>query len=310
LKVFHGLPTDEGLSFEPNVMAIGNFDGLHLGHQKLLQNLKDDSRRFKLPTLVLTFYPHPVEVIRPSVRLARLMTTEEKLEALENFGIDQVFILKFNQALALMEASDFFHSILIRRLHARSIRVGDNFCFGRGRKGDIEVMRKLSDDAKTQLQVEPALGVDQDRVSSTRIRKLIETGKVRDAISLLGRPYELRGQVVRGDQRGAEIGFRTANLRVSHEKLLPARGVYAVYAVWQKQRFAAVVNIGCRPTFGGSDETVIEVHLLDLEATLYDEFIAIELVDFLREEHRFESVSALTEQIGKDIILARKCLKT
>lgn len=306
MQVFHSL---EALakSIDKSAVAIGNFDGVHQGHQALLRRMIQTARSSSATATALTFYPHPVEVLRPGTHLERLTTTVEKLSILEAMGVELVLVATFDANLAALSAEDFFREYLLTGLKASSIHVGFNFKFGKGRTGDTKVLEQLCAKSKMKLEVESPFEVGTEKVSSSRIRQLIGDGEVAQAGLLLGRPYLLAGQVSAGDGRGAKLGFPTANLRYPPDKVLPKNGVYITRAIWQRQAFRSVTNIGFRPTFGGAapERPAVEAHLLDFQAKIYDEFMQLEFLERIRDEKKFDSVDALVAQIRSDVARAR-----
>lgn len=304
MLVFHSLKdlVDRGTR---SAVAIGNFDGVHLGHAALLRAVRTSAKRHGVPSCALTFYPHPSDVLRAPSAVERLMTTEEKLGAFEAHGLDLVLVAKFDAALAALSAPDFFETYLKTGLGARAIHVGADFRFGKGRQGEVKMLADLCHRAGVELHLEAPVEIDGRRVSSTWIRELVRDGDVSLAAKCLGRPYQIRGHVVHGDSRGAKLGFPTANLRVPTEKQVPRNGVYVCTARWQRQEFRAVVNIGVRPTFENKSERTIEAHLLDFSAGLYDEDLELSFIARIRDEKKFDSVAALIEQIRLDVQIGR-----
>jgi riboflavin kinase/FMN adenylyltransferase len=219
--------------------------------------------------------------------------------------VDLVLVEPFTRDLAALSPESFFDRYLVEGLKAKSLHVGFDFMFGRGRAGNTQVLEDLSKNRAIELQVESPIQLRGERISSSRIRDLIREGEVGDAADFLGRPYSLGGQVVHGDHRGAGLGFPTANLHYPAEKVLPLNGVYVTRAIWQKQTFLSVTNVGVRPTFDTHDGPTVEVHLLDFGARLYDELIQLEFLARIRDEKRFASVEALKRQIQSDVKYAR-----
>lgn len=304
MQVIHGLSgIPESLSF--SAVAIGNFDGIHKGHQALLAEAVRGAKSRQLIPAVLTFYPHPVEVLNPQKKLEQLTTTSEKLSLMESLGIEFVCVAPFDEVLRELSPEEFFQAYLVQGLKAKAVFVGYNFCFGKNRRGDINLLRKLCDTNKISLTVlEPvSLG---ERVSSSLIREKISKGGVEEANQLLGRPYSISGLVKPGDGRGKQLGFPTANLHCAAEKILPKNGVYVTRVRWQRQTFRAITNVGVRPTFHSETAPkLVEVHILDLNAKLYDEFLELEFLSFVRDEMKFNSVEELKAQIQKDILTSR-----
>lgn len=306
MLVFHELKDIAARTGSTSV-AIGNFDGLHLGHQALLSAMLEKAHTEKLHPTVLTFYPHPVEVLKPHKKLERLTTTSEKLELLEKFGVEQVLVAHFDEALSHLSPEVFFEQYLIEGLRAKSLHVGFNFLFGKDRSGDIRTLRNLCEKHGIFLKVEEQVNSQGERVSSSGIRKLLAEGNVAKAAQHLGRPYSITGQVVRGDQRGRKIGFPTANLRCPLDKAVPANGVYFTRVLWQQEELQAVTNVGVRPTFTvGEKAPIIEVHILDFDSDIYEEFLSVEFLGRIRAEKKFSGMVELKSQIEQDIAVARK----
>lgn len=305
MRVFHQLDEIRPLLKSTSV-AIGNFDGCHLGHVALLEGALAHARHEGSSPAVLTFYPHPVEVLKPGNRRERLMTTSEKLAALEKLGVEYVLVAPFDEKLASREPTDFFEHFLVEGLKAKSVHVGFNFHFGKNRLGDTTLLKSLCDSHGISLNVMEPFQLNGVRVSSSTIRELIRQGDCLAAAKFLGRPYSVAGQVSHGDNRGHTLGFPTANLHHAEEKLLPANGVYVTQARWQKQPFRSVTNIGVRPTFhAGETKATVEVHVIDFAARLYDEFVQIDFYERIRGETKFPNVEALKTQIEKDVNFAR-----
>jgi riboflavin kinase/FMN adenylyltransferase len=304
MQVIHGLSgIPESLSH--SAVAIGNFDGLHLGHQRLLSQMLEGAASKKLVPAVLTFFPHPVQVLNPEKKLEQLTTTTEKLDLMKSIGVEFVCVASFDKTLSDLSPDEFFARYLLKGLRAKLVFVGYNFRFGKNRTGDTELLKKLCEKHNIILTVVEAVSVG-DKVSSSLIREKIVRGQVEEANRLLGRPYAISGTVMPGDGRGKQIGFPTANLHCAAEKVLPKNGVYVTQAKWQLQSFRSITNFGVRPTFYSSDSPkLVEVHILDLEVNLYDESLSLEFLAFVRDEMKFNSIEELTKQIKKDIAVAK-----
>lgn len=291
-------------------LAVGNFDGVHRGHQALVAAAVEEARARGGTPAVLTFEPHPSRVLFPERAASTLMTLDQKAEVLATLGIERVGVLEFTRALADRTAAEFAREILLDTLEARSVVVGPDFRFGRGRGGDAQALAGLGRDLGFAVRVvEPVLD-DGEPVSSTRIREAIEAGRVDRAAELLGRTYFVDGRVVEGDRRGRTLGFPTANLDLENETV-PAGGVYAC---WCRVLEAApdprpaAVNIGRRPTFDG-ERTTVEAHLLGFEGDLYGRRLRLEFVERLRAEQRFAGPDALRAQIQADVSRAAAVLR-
>jgi riboflavin kinase / FMN adenylyltransferase len=297
MQVFRHLPAEK---CEPLALAIGNFDGMHLGHQALLRTSIYAASRASLTPAVMTFEPHPREFFTPLNAPARLCNLREKLEFFETAGIQKVFVCAFNQRFSAISAADFLH-ILREKLNANTILVGEDFKFGAKRAGTIADFKANNFDLISM----PRVDFNSERVSSTRVRDALFAGNLSLAAQLLGRNYSIAGRVVHGAKRGRELGFPTANIHMKHER--PAlTGVYAV----KLDGLNAVANLGVRPTIAGIPKLLLEVHVLDFNGDLYDKHVHVEFLHKIRDEMKFESLAALKTQIAKDIIVARDYFHT
>ncbi|MBI5451185.1 MAG: bifunctional riboflavin kinase/FAD synthetase [Gammaproteobacteria bacterium] len=287
------------------VATIGNFDGVHLGHQAVLGQLAEKATALNLPSLVITFEPYPQEFFRPDQAPPRLTRLREKLLALRRYAVDRVLCLRFDAALASMEAERFIDEILVGRLGVRYLVVGDDFRFGSRRRGDFAMLQAAGRRHGFQVVGMLPFDIDGARVSSTRIREALRVGGLALAGKLLGRSYRMAGRIVHGDKRGRTLGFPTANLYL-HRQVSPLQGVYAVAMFGLDQEpVPGVANIGTRPTVGGQ-RSLLEVHLLDFSGDIYRRQVQVEFLTKLRDELRFESLAALTAQIAQDVQQARE----
>ncbi len=281
------------------VVSIGNYDGVHLGHQAVVRQLLHKADALALPAMVVTFEPHPPEFFAGSSAPPRLSTLRDKLEVLDALGVHRVLCLHFDQRLAQMRARDFISQILVDGLGVQHLVVGDDFRFGRGREGDFELLASQSARCGFTVARTDTYEVDGSRVSSTRVRDELGSANFAAAARLLGRPYRISGRVTRGDQRGRVWGFPTANLHIKR-RTSPLRGTFAVAVAGVRERAVyGVANVGTRPTLGGT-RTLLEVHLLDFDEDIYGRRISVEFLTKLRDEHRFESPEALRQQIARD----------
>ncbi|MFZ1537144.1 MAG: bifunctional riboflavin kinase/FAD synthetase [Chromatiaceae bacterium] len=290
------------------VATIGNFDGVHLGHRAVFQRLLAKGRELGLPATVITFEPQAMEYFAPEAAPARLTRLREKLAALEACGIERVVLLEFGHKLAVMEAQAFVEELLVDGLAARHLLVGDDFRFGRGRKGDFALLRTLG--AEHGLVVEDLHTITHgaERVSSTRIRETLARGELDLARHLLGRPYRICGRVAHGNKRGRSIGFPTLNINL-HRRVSPLHGVYAVMVDGLFDRpWPGVANIGLRPTLGEEPRYLLEVHLFDFAGDLYGRHAEVEFRLKLREEMKFASFDDLKARIALDACGAREYL--
>lgn len=291
----------------PTALTIGVFDGLHLGHRAVMDRLVERARRDGLHPAALTFDPHPLEFVAPEHAPKLLTSVAQRIELLGECGIETVGILPFPEIRDLSPET-FAVDLLGGRLHAGYVAVGTDFRFGHNRAGDVPLLRSLGRKEGFEVEaIDLVAKVDGEVVSSTRIRAALAEGDVKTAAALLGRNFEVRGGVVHGDARGVSIGFPTANIHVPDRMAIPADGVYAVWCRIDGRRLPAVVNIGIRPTFAGTHRTV-EVHVLDVDEDMYGRELAVEVVERLRDEKRFDSVEALVAQLGSDVATARDVL--
>ncbi len=288
-------------------VSIGNFDGVHYGHQAMLASLVGRARENSVPAVVLTFDPHPIEVLRPDAAPPRLTTIEYRAELLQQFGVDCVIVLPTTQRFLTLTAEEFFHTIVRTELQARGLVEGPNFFFGKNRGGNIAVLRELCSKNQMVLDVIPPVIVDNQLVSSSVIRTLIEGGDVKESARLLGHRYRLTGQVVHGAQRGRTLGFPTANLAES-TNLIPGEGVYAAQTTIDGIEYGAAVNIGPNPTFGESAKKV-EVHILEFNDNLYGKTLNVDFRQKIRNVIRFASVDDLLNQLQKDLSEIRLIIK-
>jgi riboflavin kinase/FMN adenylyltransferase len=283
---------------EPTFATIGNFDGVHLGHQAILASVVRAARGRSAPSLLITFDPHPLAVVAPSRGPKLLQTRRQKLETLEGTGLDGVLVLPFDRELAALTGEEFFGKYLAERIRFAAVHVGHNFRFGRARGGDIDLLTSMGAQMGFSVTVVPPVIVDGEPASSSAIRALVEHGDVAKARSMLGRPFALTGEVVRGAGRGRTLGFPTANVAVDNE-CLPARGVYVTETVAFASRFPSITNVGLRPTFGGTALSV-ESHLIDVDEDLYGERVEVRFLARLRDERKFAGPEELADQLARD----------
>lgn len=288
-------------------VTIGNFDGVHIGHQRLIARVRDLAAGFGLPSVVITFEPHPLRFFTGKKTPPFITLYEQRSELIRALGIDHLLCLEFNQELASMSPEDFVRRILVEGLHVRELVIGYDYAFGKGRGGNYSLLTRLGQQWGFGVeQLEPVM-VDQAIVSSTRIRDLVEAGDVWAAKPLLGRFYRVSGTVVHGQNRGGRLlGFPTANMHLVDE-LFPKTGVYCCWAELNGELHQAVANIGYNPTFG-NDVLSVEVHIMDLNEDLYGRALKVHFVQRLRGERKFSGLDELKAQIGKDITLARTIL--
>lgn len=290
------------------VVTVGTFDGMHRGHRDVVQRLVDRAAAAGLPSLLVTFDPHPLEIVNPTAAPPLLTSREEKIEILAETGLDYVAVLPFTRDLAEYSAEDFVERVLRGRFRMRELLIGYDHGFGRSRAGDVNVLRSLGKRDGFDVQVVEAVEApDGHSISSTAIRRSVAGGDLDKAADSLGRLYSVGGKVTKGDQRGRELGFPTINLVPAPRKLLPPEGVYAARVQTPRGTFGAMANLGPRPTFGDSSVR-IEAYLFDTDVDLYGAHVRLELVSRLRDTRRFPDAAALVQQIRKDETAARAAL--
>jgi len=288
--------------------TIGNFDGVHLGHQKVLEQLKKIAKETGLISTVVIFEPQPIEFFAPEKAPSRLTRLREKLQQFSRHDIDRVVCLRFNEQIANLSAEQFVDDILLNALAVKELIIGDDFHFGKNRQGNYHYLVDVADDKGFKVEMTNTLSCQSERVSSTLIRQLLANGEMNKASDLLGRPYRISGRVVHGDKRGRELGFATANIEL-HRYLSPVVGIFSgrVYGIDNKP-LDAVVYVGSRPVYKG-EHVILEVHILDYDEDLYGRHVQVELLEKLRGEGDFKTEKELVLQIAKDIESARRSLK-
>ena len=287
------------------VITLGNFDGVHLGHQRIFETLKDEARKIHGEAVVITFEPHPLKVLSPDYFLPLLTPFRKKMMLIAKSGIERVLCIEFSLAFAEISPPEFVKDILVEKVNAKKIIVGYNYHFGKGKSGDVEILKDICKLFNIGVEVMEALTIDHTIVSSSKIRELIRGGEVEKASKLLGRDYLIIGRVVGGSKRGHALGFPTANLEISDE-LYPKTGVYAVEVAWKNQPFKGLANVGFNPTFapmkgGERGGFSLEVHLLSFNEEIYGDEIQVNFKKRIRDEIRFDSPLHLIDQIRKDI---------
>ena len=292
----------------PCVATIGNFDGVHLGHQAVIKQLKQHAGELGLPAVVVIFEPQPMEYFAPDSAPARLTAFREKLELFDQYSVDRVFCLRFKRSLAMLPADRFVAELLVGRLGIHRVIVGDDFRFGKGRAGDFNLLSRLGREYGFDVIPTATFHCDGERVSSSRIRAYLAAGEFEQAARLLGRPYYFSGRVMHGDKRGTGLGFPTANLMLNRKKS-PLSGIYAVCVHGLGDAvYEGVASIGTRPVFSGRTE-LLEVHLFDFSDRIYGRRIRVEFMHYLRPEENFASTDALIEQMRRDVDDARAFFK-
>jgi riboflavin kinase/FMN adenylyltransferase len=291
--------------FNNPVVTLGNFDGVHLGHQTIFRKVNEEARKNNGEAVVITFEPHPLKVLSPHKCPPLLTPFRKKMMLIEKSGIDTVLCVKFTLGFSKTSPFDFIKNVLIEKVKAKKIVVGYNYHFGRKQRGDVEILKQVCKLFNVDVEVMEPLRIGATTVSSSKIRELIKDGEVEEASKLLGRNYPVIGKVVQGAKRGQALGFPTANLEIS-EELYPKKGVYAVEVVWNQQLLDGLADVGTNPTFlpaqaRGENPLSVEVHILNFHHDLYGEELQINFRRRIRDESRFSSPSELMEQIRKDI---------
>jgi len=286
---------------EKPVITIGSFDGVHLGHQQIIQQINDLAASIEGQSVLVTFHPHPRIVLGQDDNLRLLNTLEEKATLLEKYGVDALVVVPFSKAFANQSPDEYIKDFLVAKLHPRIIAIGYNHKFGKNRKGNISYLRKFEKEHQFEVVEISKKEVDSIAVSSTKVRQAVSEGKVALAKSLLGHPFVLSGTVVKGRQIGSEIGFPTANIQVDNAyKLIPPEGIYAVEVQHQDQHYQGMLYIGNRPTIDNDLQQTIEVNIFDFNQDIYEEQIKVYFIQYLRGDVKFNNVTQLKEQLKKD----------
>ena len=288
------------------ILTIGVFDGLHAGHRHLLEKLKQRAAEKNLLSAVVTFNPHPQSVLHPQNELAWLSAVENRIKSLKELGINMVAVLSFTPKVAQLSAQEFIF-LLKKQLRMQAIMVGPDFALGRGREGNIDLLRSLGREMKFSVEVIPPFTINGEVVSSTLIRQALAQGDMRKVERLMGHYFQLGGKVITSDKRGRVLGFPTANFDIKPQQALPGNGIYATIAQVDGKQFPSATNVGIRPTFG-EGEKMVETHLINYEGDLYGKEISVGFVQKLRDEQRFPSSEELKAQMGKDILEVEEIL--
>lgn len=294
----------------PHAVTIGNFDGLHLGHQAMLARLRDVARARGLPSCVLSFEPHPREFFAPDQAPARLSSLREKAECLQRMGIDRLHVFRFDRAFSALTAGAFIEQVLGRTLQARYVLVGDDFRYGAKRAGDFALLKQAGESLGFDAEFLPTVEVAGERASSTAVRQALAAGELEHAERLLGRPYSISGRVVHGDKLGRDIGFPTANIQLKHNRP-PLLGIFAVEVYgFNGEPLPGAASLGKRPTVKNPDAVpVLEVHLFDFNAEIYGRRVRVDFLHKLRDEAKYPDLDSLVAQIRRDVDHAKQFLK-
>jgi riboflavin kinase/FMN adenylyltransferase len=307
MRLFHG--TDNAEIQRPTVLTLGVFDGLHLGHQLIMKTVAERARAIGAVPTVITFDPHPRAVLHPESAPPLLQTFDQKIEALGILGIEQTIIIRFTEEFARIHAEEFLRDVIGERLQAREVYLGRGFAFGHDREGNIELLKRVSDELGFHADEVPEVRLRGQRISSSRVRQMLAAGKVNLARRMLGRPYGVEGQVVRGDERGHQLGFPTANL-APQNRVIPADGVYVTATLIEHEWRRSVTNIGTRPTFEDGHNRLVETHVMNWAGDLYGDVVRVRFLHRLRAEKKFASVDELRTQIERDIARAHRYFET
>lgn len=302
MKIFHG--TENANILRPTVLTLGVFDGLHLGHQRIMQTVVERAKAAQAVATAITFDPHPRELLHPETAPPLLQTLDQRLANLSVLGIEQTIVIPFTREFASHPAKDFMSDIIHDRLHAKEVYLGKGFAFGKDRGGNIELLRAMSEKLGFTADEIDEVRLRGLRISSSKIRKLLDDGKVNLARRMLGRPYGVEGVIIRGLRRGHTIGFPTANLK-PHNRVIPRYGVYAtatlINGTWRK----SITNIGVRPTFETQTDPSIETYIFDFDGDLYGDVLRVRFLHRIRDERKFNGIDELKAQIEKDSDRAR-----
>ena len=307
MKTFHDISSFK--TNEKTFVTIGTFDGVHFGHKEIINKLVNDAKLAGKKSVLLTFFPHPRMVLQKDAKIALINTIEERTSLLEKTGLDYLIIHPFSKAFSRLTALDFVRDLLVAQLNISKLIIGYDHHFGKNREGNIAQLTEYSHTYGFSLEEIPAQDIDDVSVSSTKIRRALAVGNLKTANRYLGTPFMLSGKVVNGKKLGGQIGFPTANIDILEDyKLIPKTGVYVVQSEINNKIIFGMMNIGNRPTVSGTHQT-IEVHFFDYNNDLYNTFLTIELLFFLRDEHKFDAIENLILQLKKDEETARDYLK-
>jgi riboflavin kinase / FMN adenylyltransferase len=302
MLIFRGIPQQ---ALQSTVLTIGNFDGVHRGHQALVARLVAHAHKVALPAAVMTFEPHPREFFAPDSAPARLTSLREKLSLLAQAGVDHVFICRFNARFAALSAEQFIERILVQGLAVRHLIIGDDFRFGQGRTGDFDMLRRAGAEHRFGLEAMETVSVEGERVSSSAVRDALQENDLSHAERLLGRPYAIAGRVIHGQRLGRELGVHTANIQLKRNRV-PMSGVFAVRVSGEAVGVRdGIANLGLRPTVSSALKATLEAHLFDFDGDLYRAHLTVNFLRKLRDQVKFDSLQALSAQIGRDIEQAK-----
>ena len=311
MKIFNGF--EELTTIKNAVLTIGTFDGVHIGHQKILQKLQEEAYKIDGETVLFTFYPHPRMVLNPTNHgLKLIQTQEEKIEKLKKIGLENLIVQPFTSEFSNLSAKDFVEKFLIEKLNVKKLVIGHDHQFGKNREGTLEFLKEMSVKHNFEVIEIPAQEINEVNISSTKVRKAIESGNINVANTYLGDPFEINGVVVKGKQLGRTIGFPTANIELESDiKIIPKKGVYAVeIQLSDYTHYIGMMNIGNRPTISNELKETIEVNIFDFNQSIYSNEIKVKLFDRIRDEFKFDSIEKLKEQLTKDEKTCRNYFNT
>ena len=307
MEVYRGL--SEYLPAKNAVVTTGTFDGVHVGHKTIINNLKKVAADFDGETVLVTFHPHPRLVLEKDCGLKLLSTIDERIELLEKEGVDHLIIIPFDKDFSRMSSMEFVREILVKQIGTKKLVIGYDHHFGRNREGSFSHLLEFGPLYGFEVEEIPAFDVNHVNVSSTKIREALDSGDIITATKFLGQPYKLSGEVVRGEQLGRSIGYPTANIKVKEAyKLIPQQGVYVVGVTIGKEHLFGMLNVGVRPTVSAEKEVSIEVNIFDFDQDIYGSQIKIDFIKHIRNEIQFDSVNELKLQLEQDLFLCKKIL--
>lgn len=290
---------EQASEHKPYCIALGSFDGVHVGHQKLIERLKYNASLFECASMIYTFEVHPRKILKPGKPLHMITNNSQRTEIMKKMRVDVLFLESFEQVMNL-DAEQFFHDIILEKFHAKCIIVGYNFRFGRKNEGDVDKLLELGNKYDIKIEIVPPVVVNDEVVSSTLIRHMIKDGRLDEVPLYLGKPYSMQGNVIHGKKNGLAMGIRTANIETGTEAIMPQKGVYITDTEIDGKMYKSITNVGVNPTFQG-EKLSIETHVLDFEGDLYGKAIEVYFYKRIRDEILFENVDALIRQIKSDI---------
>ena len=303
MRVFESFDIHE--TFKNPVLTIGNYDGIHIGHRKIIERVKERAQEVGGTSMLVTFHPHPLHVLKPDKELAAITPLEQRRRLIEETGIDVLFMIPFTRDFSLIDPEDFVKSVLVGKLGMKGIVIGYDFKFGREGKGDLALLERMGLDNGFFVEQVAEIKLEGEKIGSNRVRKLVAAGSVATAAKVLGRPHAIDGTVIRAKGRGHTIGYPTINLKTDYA-LIPQNGVYITQVEVDGQRFGAVTNVGTNPTFETGQQRSIETFIIDFQGDLYDRAVRVIFLERIRDEVRFSEVDELIVRIGQDVDAARE----